>query len=383
MIARYKPNEMDTGMISEITTYVRLSLDAWYGPGSTLESDIPEIRSYRNSFMLRYPIVTSGAQPKHILVKIRRTPKMESLHEAVHADIHQNVPSEYESLEFVYEGLGRRKENFGALRPLAFIEKYFAIVMEEYPSRTLRQLLNRQRSSRAEQPLCELKDAARKTGRWLYYFHHHMHIPSEQPYTTADVLKEVQDYAERIQFYSRGRVQAQQILQAFSEKLAGIPIHQVAFSQSHADMTCDNVLYSDDKKVCVIDIKTRLAPIYADLGLILIHPDTFRSQIFSGGRYYPESLLRAYRSEIIAGYFEEAPGNEVLARLYSAIKTLDKWLMYEELMNRYKGLKRILAIPAAPFVSAYFHNLMKKYLDLIDAAADRDTQLANTVDSAL
>lgn len=371
MIAQYKSNTQDQGILDDITGRLAASLPEWYGQGSTLDARRPEIRSYRNCFMLRYPITTAEGQKKHILVKIRRKPKMESLTEAVGDDIHKNIPIEYRSLNYVYDRLGNMDDNFGAIRPLTYLNQYFAIVMEEYPSRSLRQLLNDHRAAKTEKSLSELKDAARKTGRWLYHFHQHIHIPNVRPYTIADILFEVHDYAVRLESCSNGRVLARSIEEAFAKKIEHIHVDQVKFSQSHADMTCDNVLYSDDQKVCIIDIKTRLAPIYADLGLVLIHPETAKPQIFSGGRYYSESILRVYRDEIVAGYFEHEAGQDVLVKIYSTIKVLDKWLMYEDLMCKYKGVKHMLSIPTGPFVSAYFMNLFKKHLSLIPDVENR------------
>ena len=214
--------------------------------------------------------------------------------------------------------------------------------------------------------MSELVDAATKTGRWLYYFHHHIHVPVEKQYTTIDILHDVQEYAIRLERASHGRVRAQTLVNAFSRKLKNIELDSMRFSQSHADMTCDNVLYSDDGRVCVIDIKTRLAPIYSDLGLILTHPETFKPQIFSGGSYLPESILKEYRAAILAGYFENEPQDATMVQIYSAIKVLDKWAMYEELMSRYKGLKYLLAFPVGPFVSGYFESVWKRHLDSIE-----------------
>jgi thiamine kinase-like enzyme len=367
MITQYKPNGEDAAIIDDITNTIRHSLDDWYGKGSSLEAEVPEIRSYRNSFILRYPVNSAVAGRKTILVKIRRNPKMDSLTQAVQSDIHQNIPTEYQSLQFVYGQLAHTEQDFGAIRPLTYMEKYYAIVMEEYPSQTLRQLLVDQRTSKSPETMDQLRDAARKTGRWLHYFHHHIHTPFEKQYTTDDILTEVQAYGERLESSSRGRVRSRLLLEAFARKMEHIHIDHVTFSQSHADMTCDNVLYSTDNRVCIIDIKTRQAPVYADLGLILIHPETSKPQIFSRGTYYPESLLREYRSEISAGYGDEKPVHEKLVRVYSAMKVLDKWLMYEELMNRYKGVKHLLAYPVAPFVTAYFQRLLKKHLELINS----------------
>ena len=367
-IVYYKPNAKDKPIIDDIVSRITASLREWYGEGSRIRTEDPEIRSYRNCFIIRYPVTRADGGNKMVLVKIRRNPKMDSFWQAINADIHANIPTEYNSLEFVFNSLAGTQENFGVIRPLAHIAKYHAIIMEEYPSRTLRDILVRQRSSRNGESLNELRDAARKTGRWLHYFHHHVHEPSEQPYSTKDVLDEVQQYATRLETASHGRVSAKSIVDAFARKLKNVQIDSMRFSQSHADMTCDNVLYSYDNKVCIIDIKTRLAPIYSDLGLILIHPETFKPQIFSGGNYLRESLLKEYRTAIIAGYFEDEPVHEFFVKLYSAIKVLDKWLMYEELMYKYQGLKYLLSFPVGPFVTAYFQGVLKKHLDTIKAS---------------
>ena len=102
MIAQYKANGEDTAIIDDITNTIRHSLEDWYGKSSSLEAEAPVIRSYRNSFILRYPVNSVNAGRKNILVKIRRNPKMDSLTQAIQSDIHQNIPVEYQSLQFVY-----------------------------------------------------------------------------------------------------------------------------------------------------------------------------------------------------------------------------------------------------------------------------------------
>jgi hypothetical protein len=365
MYVEYKANERDKPIIGDIISKLNESLEEWYGKGSRLAVVDPEFRSYPNCFMMRYPITTSRGEKKTILVKIRRNPKMDSLWRTVNAEIHMNIPKEYDSLIAVYHWLANANDDFGVIRPLGYIEKYHAIVMEEFPSRTLTTILINQRFSKNGAGMIELIDAAAKTGKWLRYFHQHIHTPEETIFTTEDVLNVVQGYARRLEVYSHGLIKPQTVMDAFSQKLENVQIDSLLFSQTHADMTCDNVLYSEDHKVCIIDIKTRPEPIYSDLGLILTHPETFKAQIFSRGAYLPESLLKDYRAAILTGYFGNASEDEFLVKLYSAIKIVDKWTMYEELMNRYKGIKHLLAIPVGPFVTSYFQNVLKQYLDSI------------------
>jgi hypothetical protein len=356
-IVQYKLNEQDKPIVEDITNQLAQSLEKWYGKGSRLDPSPPAIRSYRNCFILRYPILDSNGQIKYILVKVRRNPKMDSL-----------------------SGV----DDFGVIRPLEYIEKYHAIVMEEFPSRTLRQILINHRTAKNGADMSELVDAATKTGKWLHYFHHHVHSPEETPYSSKDILKVVQDYAERLEDCSHGRANAQALVEAFSRKLKNVQIESMLFSQSHADMTCDNALYSYDNKVCIIDIKTRLAPIYSDLGLILIHPETFKPQIFSGGTYLSESILKVYRDAILKGYFGDELQDEYLVQIYSAIKVLDKWTMYEELMSRYKGLKHLLAVPVGPFVTTYFQSVLKKHLNAIQGSdMQQEFKIAKPADPAV
>lgn len=150
--------------------------------------DSPAIHSYRNSLILRYPTMTGLSHKKTILVKISRNAKMDSFWNAINADIHQNIPTEYQSLEFVFNGLAGQEEFFSAIRRLTYIENYHAIVMEEFPSRTLRQLLVENRSNTNAQLMNDLRDAARKTGRWLYHFHHRIHTPTGKPYSNTEIL---------------------------------------------------------------------------------------------------------------------------------------------------------------------------------------------------
>jgi hypothetical protein len=131
-------------------------------------------------------------------------------------------------------------------------------------------------------------------------------------------------------------------------------------------MTCNNVLYSEDGKVCLIDIKTRPAPIYSDLALLLIHPETYREQVFRNGRFFSAELLQGYRHAVLAGYFEKHPINGFLVNLFCAYRVLDKWTMHEELFHNYKRLKRIFTRPVGPLITSYFHGLLNRYLSQLD-----------------
>jgi hypothetical protein len=360
MPVKYKASRIDAQVIDNITAQVIKNLDDWYGNPSELDSRMPEIRTYTNSFLLRYKVKTSGGNIV-ILVKIRRNPKMRTLNEAIRASaIHVNIPAEYRTLQFVYDRTGDGHANFTAIRPLAYFEDYFAIVMEELPSRSLRELLYTNRKSANSD---ELIHAGRKAGELLRFFHEHVHSVVDRPYSVNNILSDVEPYASRLESYSRGRVKAASILDAFTQKFVSREILSIPYSESHQDMTCDNVLYSEDEKVCLIDIKTKPAPIYSDLALLLIHPETFRDQIVRSGRYFPRQFLSEYRTSILTGYFSGKQMNNFLVNLFCALRVLDKWTMHEELLSRYKGIKRVLTRPFSPQVTSYFRALFNRYME--------------------
>ena len=196
MYVRYQPNEKDQNILEGITIALEKSLSGWYGDGAHLASRQPDIRSFRFCFILWYPITLATGTKKFILVKIRRHPKTDSLWQALADDFEESTLIEYAALEDVYRKLGNVDKDFGAIRPLAFFAEYRAIVMEEFPSRTLGQILL---SQRASSDRAELRDAARKGGRLLHYFHHHVHAATEAPYSADDFLQEVDAYARRIE----------------------------------------------------------------------------------------------------------------------------------------------------------------------------------------
>ncbi len=351
----------DKDLMGTFARRVNAGIGSWYGPASRLITNTAEIRCYKNSFVLRYKLATRAGN-KGVLVKIRRNPKMTSLTQAVHAsELHANIPKEYNTLRYVYERIGSGHAHFSAIRPLDYWEDCFAIVMEEFPSRSLRQLLQKERHKRNG----KVEAIARRSGELLRFFHQSVYSTEPCPYSVVDILADAETYALALEQHSGGRVRAQEILDAFGWKLSKMDIRSIAYTSAHQDLTCDNVLYSDAGKVCLIDIKVKPAPLYSDLGLLLIHPHTFRDQIFRDGKYFSPEYLQSYRDSILKGYFTGSSIDENLINIYAAIRVLDKWTMHQELLYRYKGLKRVLTRPLSPLVSGYFQRLWKSYLQMV------------------
>ena len=348
-------------------------LKEWYGDQAFWISKAPEIRTYTSSFFLRYPIITSDGR-KFLLVKIRRRATMRSLTEAIlDSGLHVNMRNEYHSLEAIHKVIGTDHDHLGAIRPLAYLENWYALVMEEYPSVSLRELLMRWGVVMGrEGSMKTLRDAARKAGRWMHSFHNEFPAGSDTE-PTREIMDSLNRYATQLENSSRGAIKAEWLREIFAAKMPLIAAFRLPVSQTHGDMTCDNVLYSRDHKLCTIDVKGRIGPIYSDLALLLIHPETFKLQVFTLGGFFRKSVLRSYRKAIIDGYFGNVFQDTLLINLYCALMLVDKWARYEDNASRYRGIKRIVARLMFPLSRHYFKNRINTYLN---ATTQADTASA-------
>jgi len=366
-LTKYQQNEKDTPIIEVITKTIIEHLEEWYEDGHGLTIMPPAVHCYINCFMLTFPLTKPGQVKKNILAKIRRHPKMNALHQAVQKqDLHVKIPAEFNELISLHDFFKDQNNSLGAIRPLFYIEQCYAIIMEEFESRNLRQMLMEWKTILGlKDNLQHLINAAELTGQWLYQFHHKMQKYHTVEEPTQPILNEIEGLIERLEAASHHPRMAQSIRPEFLERMPVIHPNTIPYTNIHGDMTCDNVLYSNDGKVCMVDIKLQSAPIYSDISLILIHPDTFMSQIFSLGFFFRRRVVRAYRAAILKGYFGGREFDTALVNLYCAIKLLDKWVMYENIMNKAKGRKRLISIPAGPLLRFYFKSKIMGYLELM------------------
>lgn len=365
---KYQHNENDNSIFEFITRALNDHLTKWYGNQGSLSIMTPVILTYNNCFIMRFPLLGPSGITKNIMVKIRRHPKMQSLNQAIlNKELHVKILAEYNDLVSLYNFFGNRDDSLAAIRPLIYLEQYFAIVMEEFPSQTLREILCEWKTVFGfKNNINDLLNAAQLTGQLLNSFHSQMHkyCEIEKPY--QPIMDEVQTLTDRLKITSQQQNLANSVHSKFLQKINSIQPKKVIYSNIHGDMTSDNVLYSKENKICMIDVKTKLAPIYSDIGLIMIHPDVYMVQIFSFGLFFRKQNIQAYRAAILKGYFGNQNFDSDLINLYCAIKMLDKWILYENIMFNSKGRKRLLSLFAAPLLRIYFIDGMTRYLDAIN-----------------
>jgi thiamine kinase-like enzyme len=279
-------------------------------------------------------------------------------------ELHANMSGEYNSLKVVYDNKEKLQNGLGAIRPLLHLEPLNAIVMEERSSVTLGRMISDWRTamSGSKEGLASLLDAAFKTGQWLHAFHHTIHTSHEVEFSAEEFMKEVNDLAVRLETASRKTISAGFICELFSKNIHRLEFKRAPCSITHGDMTCDNVLYTSEKTVFVVDIKSKPAVVYSDLGIILIHPETFKAQVLTLGLFIRRNVLKEYQKAVLEGYFGNNPADEALLNLYCAMNFLDKWATYEDVFYKLKGIKRLITWFIAPVFRLYFLAHIKKYL---------------------
>ncbi len=352
----------DKIIIVDITKNLESHLSEWYGNSATLISSAVEFRIYKSSFFLRFRAQTP-ADKKFILVKIRRNAATQSLTQAINETaLHTNSKTEYQSLTNVFDFFTNSHEGLAVVRPLIYLDRWHAIVMEEFQGASLYNLLiNCQSLQDRKEAIKRLLDAGKKTGRWLFLFHNSLNTPTHQKFH-SHITSEVNRYTKLLETASKGSIPSKNLQNLFSIKLSQINTSGSLFSLTHGDMSCNNVLYSANGEVCIIDIQGKPSPVFSDLGLILIHPDTLKIQVFTLGLFFPKSLLSAYRGAVLDGYFGNEVENGPLVNIYCSLMVLDKWARYEDNTTRHHGAKKLMAMLIAPFIRFYFRKRLENYL---------------------
>lgn len=363
MPSEYHQNTDDEISLNELTDYLCAHIGEWYESNAKLLYRQPEVRSYPSSFFLRYTLSTTGDSNKNLLIKIRRRPYMETIAQTKTIDgLHENMPLEYESLKAVYEAVDTASGTIGAIRPLGYFQPLNAIIMEEISAVTMGKLLLNfgKKTAKKDENFNLILDVAHKNGQWLHFFHHRVHESQEIHFSSKKFMQEVNQLTSHIGSNKNSIISRylNNIFSATSDKFENSQLH---FSITHGDMTVDNILYKD-RKVYSIDIKSKPAATYSDIGLILVHPETFIPQVLSFGLFIPGKFIQKYQAAIIEGYFGDAEKDYAKIYLYCALHLLDKWAMYEDIFSSRKNLKRLIALLLDPIFKLYFFYKIKSYL---------------------
>ncbi len=366
MSSSYKGSATDTIIIRKIAAHLAVVLNESFGDEAALTEHHPEIYSYTNSFFLRFATKLPGNDNSHVLVKIRRHPKMLSLQEAISTpNIHTKMQHEFSSQQDIYELFKTRSDGLRAVRPLAFMAEFHALLMLEFEGSTLRELLmSAAPPFRSQERKRSMLAAAYLSGKWLRELHAGLDGSFTTEFSREHFDQEINPYLEELESCGIGTRRLDSLKDHFEEMAPKLEGRQLLSCNSHEDFTSDNIIYNHSGELVVIDIKIRMAPAYRDLTLLMVHADTYRVQLMSFGKLMRKPVLQDYRHSILKGYFEDDKPDWLMLDFYCARNVLDKWLMYERIMQRHTGIKGLRSSLIAPLIRSYFQRTTLNFLDM-------------------
>lgn len=365
MFRRYKQYQEDISIINEINNAVAKCVTEWYGSDAYISSPTPKIKVNRNSFFVIYDITYNSNEKTRVFLKIRRQNRFKSLNRAINSSIpHENTRKEYETLMEIHNFFKDKGGKFGAIRPLAFFDKWYAMAIEEYESVHLDKLLHHWpflvKIKILNYP--DLFMIVQNAATWLAIYHREIQLQQEKPYSSKNLSEEIREILSDLSKASNKKLKLEPLRTAFSQKIDGLSLNTLPFSIIHGDFKSENILITHDNRICVIDFKPTQDTIYYDLGQFLVEPDTYKVQIFTFGGFFSNNFLKKYRNAILEGYFKNKSFDQRFVDLYCAINLVEKWTLNETIINNYKDFRKYISLPLRPIMRYYFNNLILTYL---------------------
>jgi aminoglycoside phosphotransferase (APT) family kinase protein len=290
-------------------------------------------RQYRYSQFYRFE-VSAGGRSFRALVKTpslnppKGRPKLGPMIEPS-----AKFEAQYKAMSKIHEYfVGLADPRFGTVRPLDIVTEHQAIIMEEVPAPSLRQLV--EQTSRLRNPLRarvrnNLALAFHNAGAWLCKFHSMPPIQSVKATHNAQRSDFVITINKLVDFLinadHRNAFLRQVAAKTAQEALQIIP-EDLPLGLRHGDYGLSNILASPDGKVTVLDTPAIChSPIYEDLAYLLVGLKAKWSQVLSLKLAYDSHQIAFYEREFLAGYFGQSPIPYEIIHLYEVQALLVRW----------------------------------------------------------
>ena len=360
----------DTTIVAEISEYIAAHISEWYGSEAKLLLPYPVQRAQRLSLILVYQIVLPGAGHVRLFAKVARRPYLKTLTEAVSLErLRRLTQAEYEILRRVSQMVAASPtaDRLAAIRPIAYLERWNALVMEEFPSTSVSRLLFSPRSlfaSSAQQ--ASSLQALFHSGVWLRQFHRTVGDSTGVAFDAQEMVQELDALIRKLRSIMNrpsyfDTLQAQ--VRSWCMKLDQLPVTVVL---SHGDFHLGNVLLSSDAEVAVIDFdQCSRKPIYADVANLLTDLTVRKQQVLSYGLLIRRSRLARYEQSFLQGYFgDQTEDTLAFVSLFCVWLVLRKWLSDELRFTTLSRWKQLVGVPIQLSMRQYFLRLIVDYLNL-------------------
>jgi Phosphotransferase enzyme family len=238
---------------------------------------------------------------------------------------------EYTGLQAIAAMFGDDDPRFAAVRPLAHLPEFSAILMDYDPTPALhRGLLAESRLYRVRHPVRNrpLNPASwYNAGAWLRRFHDES--PTAGLAQRQETRKAVRERFDAYAGYfgdGRAMTDARDLARRAAALTSTLVPTQLPMAVGHGDFAPRNLFADRTGRVTVIDPMPRwVVPRLEDLGRFLIALRMLGLQLHSHGAAYSSDWLAQREQEFVTGYYGDDLVPTSLLRCYEVLILLDKW----------------------------------------------------------
>jgi thiamine kinase-like enzyme len=366
----------DDSIIAELSQHIAGSVGIWYGSSAQLISQVPEVRRYRLSTMLAYKVQTGKNSIVTILAKIATRPDATTLDKAIFVErLRQLSQKEFVILNQV-AGLitsASDKPKLTAVHPIAYLEQWNTIVVEELPSISAAHILVNPRFMLARSTDTKLlKHILYQAGTWLYLFHSMLGSSIEQRFEPQLLIAEIEGLLSKLQTIVQRQDGFDRLYRHFVRAAIACDQRPILVARSHGDFHLGNVLLDVNQRIAVIDVGGSTTDVIAvDIANMITELTIRRNQVVSYGLFIRQKKVREFQQAFLVGYFGKADvKNLAIIELYCVRFVLQKWLNHEmEFSKKSKWKYRINSVFQA-IMRIYFYKLCFKYIKHTFSSSD-------------
>lgn len=361
-------------MVKQAVTYmdkigndVQQCLTRWIGDGAVLDAAGCTLAERAFSFLLRFPIKRQDEEDTAVYIRIARYPQNITLEQAIqpNTEAAERTQKYFDNAAAIARAFADTP--FGFIRPLAHWPQYNAVVTEEYPSQSLRQLFNQPAMILGQkQADRQLQNYLEQAGEWLNRYHQRVGRPIMQSMSPSTIRQETAAELAKLNPYLINQ-KFTAWLAAQLENLSDTAANEaMLWGQPHGDFHFANILVQANGRIAVIDANAsaKSRPVYADLAKLIVDPLTITRQWLTVGLLLPKRKAVRLANAVMRGYFGESQPPREIMKFYMLLAIIQKWTYIEKKSEAASSLpalaKRVLAVVRR----RYFTNLCQKVVSL-------------------
>lgn len=330
---------------------------SWLGHGEQIVTT-PELTTRKWSFMFRFPVV-GGEKDKAVLVKIARQQGMNLEQAASDASLLSRTERENEMLTSIARVFAAdTSQNFSFIRPLAFMERWNALVTEELNCKPLKDfLLTPNMFSGSGKAQDDFELFLKRSAAWLRVYHNGMGQSGYAALKDTGLFDRVNDIFSHLSgvLQTGTMKRVQEAVHTFLQQYGETPI---PMAMLHGDFHCSNLLVTSEQKIASLDADCVHGPVFEDIAKLFADLETRSLQMMTNGLFLRKKRLDDLKSIFLEEYFGNTMVHQDVLELFVTIAVLYKLRIDEDVLKQSTGIQKIVRRFVTPWRRYFTLNLV-------------------------